>query len=208
MTRTHEVTAVRTQRQPDPAHTYRRLLALVAPLPMIAEGAKYLTARINGDATFAQQVAAMRGHSGTGQLAAWLDLVFFAFLIPAVIACGWLTWRSSRRLTLAAMLLTVPGFAIGFGGNFNSDLLANLTASKNFDAVTMQKLADAAQAQPSVGIASLLFILGIVIGLLLLGIALIKSDRVPKAYGLALAAGGFTHPFLGAAGHVAQGIGL
>jgi hypothetical protein len=55
-------------------------------------------------------------------------------------------------------------------------------------------------------IAGLLFILGITIGLLLLGIALWRSRVAPAWMGMALALGGFTHPFM--PGHVAAGVGL
>jgi hypothetical protein len=50
---------------------------------------------------------------------------------------------------------------------------------------------------PEYGLGSLVFIVGIVIGLLVLGIALARSRAVPRFYGIALAVGGFTHPFLG-----------
>ena len=55
-------------------------------------------------------------------------------------------------------------------------------------------------------IGGLLFILAITFGLLLLGIALWRSRVAPAWMGIALALGGFTHPFL--PGHVAGGIGL
>ncbi|MEV4459593.1 hypothetical protein [Microbispora sp. NPDC049633] len=55
-------------------------------------------------------------------------------------------------------------------------------------------------------VAGLLFILGIVVGLLLLGLALWRSGAAPAWAGILLAAGGFTHPFM--PGHVASGVGL
>ena len=55
-------------------------------------------------------------------------------------------------------------------------------------------------------VGSLLFILGVTVGLLLLGLAMWRSHAAPAWMGIALAVGGFTHPFM--PGHVAAGIGL
>ncbi len=49
---------------------------------------------------------------------------------------------------------------------------------------------------PAVGLASLLFILGITIGIPVIGIALFRSQVAPRVFGLALVFGGFTHPFM------------
>jgi hypothetical protein len=57
-----------------------------------------------------------------------------------------------------------------------------------------------------VQIGSLLFILAITFGLLLLGIALWRSRVAPAWMGIALAVGGFTHPFMPT--HTAAGVGL
>jgi hypothetical protein len=60
-----------------------------------------------------------------------------------------------------------------------------------------------AQVQPGLAV----FIVGIVMGLLLLGIAPVRSRAVPAWFGVALAGGGFTHPFLGSVDHLVQGVG-
>lgn len=70
----------------------------------------------------------------------------------------------------------------------------------------MAKLDDTWQNEPLQLAAGLLFIVGIVFGLLLLRLALWRSHVAPAWMGIALAVGGLTHPFI--PGHVAQGIGL
>lgn len=102
--------------------------------------------------------------------------------------------------------LTVPSFGVGFGGGANDNLLAYLTYTKGLDVDTIGKLDKAIWALPQAGASSLLFIVGIVIGWLLLGIALVRSHAVPAFFGIALAFGGFTHPLMPT--HVLAGIGL
>jgi hypothetical protein len=70
----------------------------------------------------------------------------------------------------------------------------------------MGELDEALRTEPLLGIASLLFIVGIVFGLGLLGIALWRSRVVPAWMGIALAVGAFTHPFI--PNNIGQGIGL
>jgi hypothetical protein len=65
---------------------------------------------------------------------------------------------------------------------------------------------DALHGEPLLGIAGLLFIVGIVFGLGLLGAALWRSRYAPAWAGIALMIGGATHPFI--PNHIGQGIGL
>jgi hypothetical protein len=191
----------------DDRRFYRAVLALVAPLPMLAMGTTYLVLDMAGDAPFRDTVDAAGRQSSTLNATLWLSMLWFAFLIPAVIAVALVTRRTFPRLTAWGLVLTVPGFGLGFAGP-NDNVLALLTHEKNLDVGQMTTLDKALWAEPVYGISSLLFIIGIVIGLLLLGIALARSGAAPRAFGIALAAGGFTHPFLGAVNHVVQGAGL
>jgi len=186
---------------------YRIALAAVTPLPMIVMGLTYMLLDVPGDGTFREMVASVTDQQTAVQATLWLSLAWFAFLVPAVIAVAAVTRRTSPRLTAIAVVLTVPGIALGFAGP-NDTVLAYLTHTKNLDVQQMSDLDKALWALPQFDIGSLLFIVGIVIGLLLLGIALAKSGAVSRTYGVALAVGGFTHPFLGALGHTIQGIGL
>jgi hypothetical protein len=186
---------------------YRKGLAVVAPLPMIAMGLTYVALDLPGDGAFREIVASAAGQQTIVRVTLWLSLAWVAFLIPAVIAVAAVTRRTSPRLTAAGVVLTVPGFALGFSGP-NDTVLAYLTRTENLDVRQMSDLDKALWALPQLGAGSLLFIVGIVIGLLLLGVALARSGAVSSGYGIALAVGGFTHPFLGAVGHTVQGIGL
>jgi hypothetical protein len=185
---------------------YRKALAVVAPLPMLAMGVNYILVEMPGDGPFKDMVAAASRQEHLLVDMNWLILVFFAFLIPAVIAVAVVTRRRAPRLTVAGLVLTVPGFALGFGAGPDDTQLALLTHQKHLDLSTMTALDTALWGTPSAGLSSLLFIVGITIGLLLLGIALTRARGIPAWYGVALAFGGFTHPFMPT--HTLAGVGL
>ena len=186
---------------------YRTALAVVAPLPMVVMGLSYLLMDIPGDGPFQEMVDAATRQSGLFTWLPSLSLLWSAFLIPAMIAVAAVTRRTSPRLTAVAIALTVPGFGTGLSGP-NDTLMAYVTQRDGLDVATVGELDKALWGPPSVGVGSLLFIVGIVIGLLLLGIALARSGAVPVFFGVALAVGGFTHPFLSPLGHVVTGLGL
>ncbi|GAB3785745.1 hypothetical protein [Nocardioides ungokensis] len=186
---------------------YRIALAVVAPLPMTAMGLNYILLDMPGDSSFHDIVASAARQETVVQLSLWLSVAWFAFLIPAVIGVAAVSRQARPRLAAWGIVLTVPGFALGFSGP-NDTALALLTHTKQLDVRQISNLDEALWALPQFAVSSLLFIVGIVIGLLLLGIALARSGAVPPLYGIALAIGGFTHPFLGALGHTVQGIGL
>lgn len=186
---------------------YRTALAVVAPLPMLAMGLTYFLIDVPSEGPLQDMVDAVARQQSVLQFLFWVGPLWFAFLIPAVIAVAAVARRTSPRLTATGIVLTVPGFGMGFSGP-NDVREAYLAHTEGLDVGTLDKLNKAEWAMPSVGIGSLFFIVGIVIGLLLLGIALARSGAVPVWFGVALAAGGFTHPFLSVLGHQVVGVGL
>lgn len=192
--------------QRDARGFWRILLALIAPLPMIAEGAYYLLAPVGGNASFTDAVTAYAANPDRADLLTWLGAIFVVTLIPATVAVAWASRRGAPRLSTWGAALALPGFMIGFpllGGPFTP---AYLTVKHNLDATGMARLDEAVHSEPVLGIASLLFIVGIVIGLLLLGLALWRSKAAPAWMGIALAVGAATHPFIPST--IGQGVGL
>jgi hypothetical protein len=197
-------TTVRTAR--DTRGLWRVLLAVVAPLPMLAKGVYYLIIPVDGGADFAATRAAFAAHAGLLDTLKLLDSVFVAGLVPATVAVAWVARRGAPRLATAGALISLTGFLTGIsmlGGVLQPAMLA---VQHNLDPTAVAGLDEAAANEPVTLIAGLLFIVGIVVGLLLLGIALWRGRGAPAWAGIALAVGGFTHPFL--PGHVAQGLGL
>lgn len=190
----------------DPRGFWRILLAVIAPLPILAKAVYYLLIPANGEASFKDTVTAYTAHEQLVGNLRWVDALFVVGIVPATLAVAWVARRGAPRLSTAGALIAVLGFLAGVGliGGVNTP--AFLTVHHNLDYDTMATMYDEMGKEPIILVGSLLFILGVVIGLTLLGAALWRSRIVPAWVGIALMAGAFTHPFL--PGHVAQGIGL
>ena len=185
---------------------WRILLAVILPLPMAAKGVYYMLTPVGGDVTFKESVASLEAHRGILETLKWFDAVFVVGLIPATIAVAWVARRGAPRLTTAGAVIALTGFLVGMpllGGVMTPALV---TVQHDLDYTSMAALDDALRHEPLLGIASLLFIVGIVFGLGLLGGALKRSRAVPAWVGLAVMIGGATHPFI--PHHIGQGIGL
>jgi hypothetical protein len=185
---------------------WRVLLAVVAPLPMLAKGVYYLISPVRGDADFDITTRAFTADPGLAETLRMLDVVFCLLLIPAVYAVVWAARRGAPRLTSIGGFLSLTGCLAGFGLMGGVATPPYLTAIKGIDANAMRALETVTENDPVYQVASLLFIAGIVLGLGLLGAALWRSRVAPAWFGIALLLGGATHPFI--PGSVGQGVGL
>lgn len=185
---------------------WRTILAVIAPLPLVAKGIEYVVSPVDGDATFRQTVAAYAADPSRVELLTALDVVFGALLIPAVAALVWVARRGAPRWATTGALLSLPAFSIAFfvlGG----PQPARLTAQHGLDIDATAALTTAViEDDPLFTVVSVLFLVGIVVGLPVVGVALWRSRAVPIGFAACLVVGAATHPFI--SGHVAQGIGL
>ncbi|UUZ58259.1 hypothetical protein [Nocardioides sp. B-3] len=203
--------AARTGREPvapprDRRGFWRILLAIVVLLPMPAKAVYYFLTPVAGDVTFEESVTSLEAHSGMLEALKWFDAVFVVLVIPATIAVAWVARRGAPRLTAIGGFIALSGFFAGIallGGVMTPPLV---TVQHDLDRTSMAALDEALHHEPLLGIASLLFIVGVVFGLGLLGEALRRSGAVPARVGIAVTIGGATHPFI--PHHVGQGIGL
>jgi hypothetical protein len=185
---------------------WRLLLAGVTAIPMLAKGVFYLLSPVNGDASFSDSVAAFEHQRTLLEAMKWLDAAFVVTLIPATIGVAWVARRGAPRLTTAGAVLALTGFFTGIALLGGVETPATVTVQHGLDAAAMARLDDAMQHEPLLGIASLLFIVGVVLGLGLLGAALKRSRVVPTWAAVAVMVGAATHPFIPST--IGQGIGL
>jgi hypothetical protein len=185
---------------------WRILLAVILPMPMLAKGVYYLLTPVAGDVTFEESVTELQARAELLETLKWLDAVFVVTLIPATIAVAWVARRGAPRLTTVGAVIALSGFLAGIALLGGVVTPAMVTVQHDLDVTSMAALDDALQQEPLLGIASLLFIAGIVLGLGLLGVALMRSRYAPAWVGIAVLVGGATHPFIPNA--VGQGIGL
>jgi hypothetical protein len=114
---------------------------------------------------------------GRASLVLWLGLVAVLTLVPAAYAVGRMTRLRAPQLTAAAMVLLVPGYlALGWLGA--GDQLLWIGPEAGLTASEVTRLYDA--AHPTTEIAGVFFVIGHVAGTILLGIALWRSQVVPR----------------------------
>jgi hypothetical protein len=160
----------------DLRHASRILAALVLPIgPLAVAGLRYVLPYFS--ATTPRETAAdVLAAQGRQSAVLWLGLIATFTLLPGVLAVGRLTRRGAPRLTAAAMLLVVPGY-LALTYMIGSDLVLWTGARVGLDVSTLTKLAET--VHPTSNIAAVVFVLGHVIGTVLLGFALLKSGTVP-----------------------------
>jgi hypothetical protein len=196
------------ERAPDARSYWRIALAVAAPLPWAAMGLINILQPFAGDEDFGSTVAKVRDNLELVVATTWMALPFFAFLIPSVLAVVAATRRRAPRLAAWGGTLTVVGFGLGLGGvGGGGTPLAVVTVIHGFDVGSMARLDAAFQAAPYVLAAGLFWVIALIVGQALLGLALWRSRVVSVIFPIALLLGGPTHPFV-PGNHVAVGIGL
>lgn len=133
----------------------------------------------------AQVVAKVAAHQGTESAVLLLSLVAILTLVPATIAIGLLAARHAPRLGTAGLVLAVAGFASLYAP-LSVDLAALSAARAGLDPGSATRLLESLQAHPAILIPAILFVIGHILGMVLLGIALWRGGVIPAWAGLAL----------------------
>ncbi len=132
----------------------------------------------------AATLAAVKAHPGRQSAVIWLAYVGILALVPGLFAAARVCRDAAPRMTTWALALTVPGYLslsmfVGY-----DQLLWSVAAS---DLSTRDAVAVAEAVHPAVDVSVGVFVLGHVIGTVLLGLAMLRSGRVPAWSGWALA---------------------
>lgn len=160
----------------DLRHASRVLAAIILPIGPAAVALLrfYLPYKTTDSST--EIVHRIAAHEGRGSLVVWLGLVATLTLVPAVIWAGKLTARTAPRLTAAAMLLLVPAY-------LSLPFLVSSDASALFGVkhhLSTQVTADMyTGTHPIMLVTGAVFVLGHVVGTILLGVALLRSGVIP-----------------------------
>ncbi len=117
-------------------------------------------------------------------LVLWMAFVAALTIVPGVLWVGRLTRRGAPRLTAAAMLLMVPGY-LALGWLCAGDALLLAGARSGIGEATLTSLFGT--LHPTIAIAEVMFVIGHVIGTVLLGIAMWRSHAVPRWAAVAVA---------------------
>jgi hypothetical protein len=121
-------------------------------------------------------VAAVEAHPARQSAVIWLTYIGVLTLVPGVIAAARVCQRGAPRLTAWALALSVPGY-LSMGTFAASDHL--LWSAHDAGLSGSDSVALARAAHPSVDVALGVFVVGHVVGTVLLGLALWRSRGVP-----------------------------
>jgi hypothetical protein len=121
--------------------------------------------------------AKMIAEPGRSSAVLWLGFIAVLTLVPAAFAVGKLTRRRAPKLTLVALALLIPGY-LSLGWLAGADQLLWAGADAGLDAGTLTRMAET--VHPTGDLAATIFVLGHVVGTILLGVALWRSQVVAR----------------------------
>jgi len=122
-------------------------------------------------------IAAIAAHPDRQSACVWLGLVAMLTLVPAVLWVGRLTRRHAPRLTAAALLLLVPGY-LSMALLVSTDAMAWYGVHEGVDSRVLADLFT--HGHPATYVAAGVFVIGHVLGTVLLGLAMWRSEAVPR----------------------------
>jgi hypothetical protein len=155
----------------------RWAIALLLPIgPAAIAVLRYVLPYGTVDDSAAITSRAMAEH-GRMSLVLWLGFIAVLTLVPAAYFVARVTRPRAPRLTLVAMMLLVPGY-LSLGWLTAEDQFLWSGAKAGLDAGAITRLVDS--MHPSGAIAGVFFVLGHVLGTILLGTALWRSRAVAR----------------------------
>ncbi len=158
----------------------RRALAIIMPIGPLAIAIVRGILPYNTDDSNTTMAAKVIAHQGAETVVEWMTFLALLTLIPGVIALGMLARRHSPRLGTAGLVLAFAAFMSLFWSTAaGADNVALGAARIGMSPAVTGRLLDSMGAIPVIGLASNLFVLGHIIGLILLGIALWRGRVVP-----------------------------
>lgn len=113
----------------------------------------------------------------------WLGYLALLTLLPGVLAAAVLTRTAAPRLTWWAVALLTPAY-LSLGGLVGQDALLWSGHDAGLGLQSLARLYD--HTHPALLVATVVFVVGHVVGTVLLGLALLRSRRVPAAFAWAL----------------------
>ncbi len=131
-------------------------------------------------------IAKVAAHPAAQAAVIWLGLVALFTLVPGAYAVLRLVRPGAPRLAIAAAILLIPGYLGLFGTASGADLNAYVGARANLDPHTLTQLMQQASEQPTVVISGLVFLVGHIVGCILLGLALWRSAVVHWIWAIAM----------------------
>jgi hypothetical protein len=126
-------------------------------------------------ATIAAKVAA---HETAQSAQLWLTLIAMITLVPGVIAVGLLAARQARTLGTWGLCLATAGFSL-LWATTALDFAASAVAQAGIGPEASGKVLEELNALPTQVVAITVFVLGHILGMILIGAALLRGRAIP-----------------------------
>ncbi|GIH05380.1 hypothetical protein Rhe02_34470 [Rhizocola hellebori] len=126
-------------------------------------------------ATVAAKIA---DHPGAQAVTLWLTLIAMTTMVPGVIAVGLLAARHARTLGTWGMVLAVAGFSL-LWATTSIDFAALAGVQSGIGQDNTAKLIGNLNANPGLTAATIVFVLGHILGTILIGVALLRRHVIP-----------------------------
>lgn len=154
----------------------RILAAVLLPVGPLAVAALRLVMPYDTTDSGTEIVAGVAAHEGRASAIVWLGFVAVLTLVPAVLWVGRVVGRTAPRLTAVALLLLVPAY-LSLALLVASDAIALYGVQHDLPVATVADMYTA--VHPISVVAGVVFVLGHVLGTVLLGVAMLKGRAVP-----------------------------
>jgi hypothetical protein len=163
---------------PRDTRTLRRVAAAVLlPLGPLAVAALRGVLPYYYASSSEETVAKATAHLHRMDLVLWLSVVAAVALVPSALAAGRLAQRRAPVLSLLGVGLLVPAFVLLFFGS--GDVTLRVLAGAGLDPATAVRLYDAAGTGGPMSLSIVVFVVGHILGMVLLGTALLRARVVP-----------------------------
>jgi len=158
-------------------------VALLLPVGPVAIGVLRLILPYYTETDSAGMVAAVNADPGRQSAVLWLAYVGILTLVPGLFAAARICRDAAPRLTTWALGLAVPGY-LSLGMFLGSDHLLWAVSDAGLSRADAVAVFDSGHL--SIDVAIGVWVLGHVVGTVLLGLALLRSGRIPVWAGWAI----------------------
>jgi hypothetical protein len=181
---THSPASPPAGRAPRDVRRARRLFAAaLLPVPAVAVAVLRLVWPAFSATDTASSLAAIADHPTAQEVVVWLGVVTMLTMVPAVLAVVRLARRHRPVLAMVAAGVNLVAY-LGATPLFAGDLLAQVAARPEYDRAQVVPFIDGVGAHPASAVGLGLFVLGHILGMILLGAAVWRI--VPRWASVAL----------------------
>lgn len=125
-------------------------------------------------------------HLETMAVVAWLGLVFMAPLLLGMLVLGYVARRGAPVLATTGAGLSFLAYA-NWGAAGNSDYLLLMLGQAGYETAEVARIIEHTYAHPIAAVSGFTWVIGHILGMILLAAALWKSRVIPRWAALALA---------------------